>query len=374
MQPGCLSVRGLAVTAAALLLASATAGCGHDSAAASLAAGGTLPPASGTSGCGHKEAIGSLQYSLTVSDHRRTAIVHVPGGYTGSKKLPLVLNLHGSESTALAQEKFSGMDATSDADGFIVAYPQALIQDGPGYDWNIAGEPLVDGSFPPVSAPSDVTFLTRLVPDLAGRYCIDLRRVYATGVSGGGRMASQLACDASGTFAAIGPVAGLRFPSPCPASRAVPVIAFHGTADAIDPFAGHGEPYWTYSVPAAARLWAGQDRCGASPQVTSGSSYSLTKYVGCRGGAVVELYAIRGEGHEWPGGPPMPAVRQASITTARYAPLAAIASPAITASWSAPTAATTSVALTFTERCSDPSNQSPSTRPNPIESISLQSH
>lgn len=85
------------------------------------------------------------------------------------------------------------------------------------------------------------------------------------------------------------------------------MIAFHGTADPIDPFNGHGGQYWTYSVPTAARLWAGQDRCGASPQMTSGSGYSLTKYAGCTGGAVVELYAIRGEGHEWPGGPAMPA-------------------------------------------------------------------
>ena len=299
-------IRGLGVTAATLLLAPAIAGCGQGSAASSLAAGGTLPPASGTSGCGHKEASGSLQYSLTVSDHRRTVIVHVPAGYTGTKKLALVLNLHGSESTARAQEKFSGMDATSDADGFIVAYPQALIPDGTGYDWNIPGQPMVNGKLPPASAPSDVTFLTTLIRDLAGRYCIDLSRVYATGVSGGGRMASQLGCDASDVVAAIAPVAGLRYPSPCPAARPVPVIAFHGTADLIDPFGGNGAAYWTYSVPTAAHLWAGHDHCTASPQATSGHGYHLTRYTGCPGGAEVELYAITGEGHEWPGGPAMP--------------------------------------------------------------------
>ena len=165
-------------------------------------------------------------------------IVHIPAGYTGKSNLALVLNLHGSESTASAQEKFSGMDAAADADHFIVAYPQALIPDGTGYDWNIPGEPMVNGKYPPASAPSDVTFLTTLVRDLAGHYCIDLSRVYATGVSGGGRMASQLGCDASSVFAAIAAVAGLRYPSPCRASWPVPVIAFHGTADPIDPFNG----------------------------------------------------------------------------------------------------------------------------------------
>ncbi len=266
--------KAVATAAAALLLGAATAGCGQNGSAAPLTTAGTLPQASGTtSGCGPKEAGGSLQYTVTVSGHRRTVIVHVPTGYTGKRKLALVLNLHGSQSTARAQEKFSGMDATSDADHFIVAYPQALIADGSGYDWNIPGVPLISGKLPPASAPSDVTFLTTLVRDLAGKYCIDRSRVYATGVSGGGRMASQLACDASTVFAAIAPVAGLRFPSPCPATRAVPVIAFHGTADHIDPFNGNGFPYWTYSVPTAARLWAGHDHCKASPQSTAGHGY-----------------------------------------------------------------------------------------------------
>lgn len=292
---------------AAVAVAAAVAGCHSGRAAAPLVTAGTLRSAAGVSGCGQHRATGSVLYSVTVSGRRRVVIVRVPAGYTGSAKVALVLNLHGSQSTARAQEKFSGMDATADTDGFIVAYPQALIRDGTGNDWNVPGVPLIDGSRPPASAPSDVTFLTSLVADLAGRYCIDLHRVYATGMSGGARMASQLACDASGTFAAIAPVAGLRMASPCPASRAVPVIAFHGTADRIDPFGGHGAPYWTYSVPAAARRWAAKDHCAASPRMTSGAGYTLTTYGGCAGGAVVELYAIRGEGHEWPGGPPMPA-------------------------------------------------------------------
>jgi polyhydroxybutyrate depolymerase len=298
--------RAIASAGAALLLAAAIAACGGQGAGVSAVTADVLQPASGTSGCGHSEASGSLHYALTVTGHRRTVIVHIPAGYTGKRKLALVLNLHGSASTASAEEKFSGMDAAADADHFIVAYPQALIPDGIGYDWNIPGEPMVNGKFPPASAPSDVEFLTTLVRDLAGRYCVDLSRVYATGVSGGGRMASQLACDASGVFAAIAPVAGLRYPSPCPASRPVPVIAFHGTADLIDPFNGNGLGYWTYSVPTAAYLWAGHDRCTASPQSIAGRGYRLTRYSGCAGGTQVELYAITGEGHEWPGGPAMP--------------------------------------------------------------------
>lgn len=227
-------------------------------------------------------------------------------GYTGSRKVALVLNMHGSGSDASEQELFSGMDATSDEDGFIVAYPQGLIAAGGGFDWNIPGVPLFGGSYPPLGSAGDVAFLTGLVPALADRYCIDTSRVYATGVSGGGRMASQLACDSSSVFAAVAPVAGLRLPSPCPATRPVPVIAFHGTADPIDPYDGHGQAYWTYSVPVAAQRWGAKDGCKPTPQITSAAGYTLTTYSGCSGGTMVELYSLTGEGHEWPGGPAMP--------------------------------------------------------------------
>jgi len=309
----CRSLRALAVAAAVTTLIAGCAAAGHAAAAASRPAGGTLKAATGGSGCGQPAAAGSAMYRIQSGGRTRQVIVHVPAHYTGKTKVPLVLNLHGSESTAQAQEAFSGMDATSDADGFIVAYPQALIAAGGGYDWNIPGVPLLGGQNPPANAASDVSFLTGLVHSLAAKYCVNTSRVYATGMSGGGRMASQLGCDASQTFAAVAPVAGLRFPSRCPAARPVPVIAFHGTADDVDPFEGNGQAYWTYSVPTAAQRWAAKDGCRASsPRHVTNTGYLLTEYQGCASGAAVELYAVGGEGHEWPGGPAMPA----SITKA----------------------------------------------------------
>ncbi|MGH9028210.1 MAG: alpha/beta hydrolase family esterase [Acidimicrobiales bacterium] len=242
-----------------------------------------------------------------VSGRRRIVIVHVPTGYDGTAKVPLVLNMHGSGSTASQQEIFTGMDATADADGFIVAYPQGLIKEGSGFDWNVPNEPLVGGGKVPTSAPNDVAFLTSLVGLMEQRYCIDPGRVYATGFSGGARTASQLACDSSSVFAAAAPVSGIRRPTPCPTTRPVPVISFHGTADPVDPYDGHGEAYWTYSVPQAAASWARQDRCFSTPETSQAiAGVTLDLYTGCAGGAVVELYTIAGEGHEWPDGPKLP--------------------------------------------------------------------
>jgi polyhydroxybutyrate depolymerase len=257
-------------------------------------------------GCGARAQTGSSTLTLGIGGHQRTVIVHVPADYSPSRDVALVLNLHGSGSTAAAQEVFSGMDATSDQGSFIVAYPQGLIPSGTGFDWNIPGVPLFGGGNAPRGSANDVAFLTQLVPVLESKYCINPREVFATGMSGGGRMASQLACDASTTFAAVAPVAGLRLPSPCPATRPVPIVAFHGTADPVDPYDGNGQAYWTYSVPTAAVRWAAQDKCAKVATTAHHSGYSLTSYQGCAGGTVVELYSVTGEGHEWPGGPTMP--------------------------------------------------------------------
>ena len=211
-----------------------------------------LPAAAGT----------ALPLDLSIDGRSRQVLVHVPPTYTGRAAVPLVLNMHGSASDAKAQETFSGMDHTADVAGFIVAYPQAVIPEGTGFDWNVPGVPLYSGRAVPSGAADDVAFLTQLVRTLESRYCVDAKRVYATGFSGGARMASQLGCDASTVFAAVAPVSGLRFPSPCNSQRPVPVLSFHGTADRIDPYDGNGKAYWTYSVADAERRWATHDGCG----------------------------------------------------------------------------------------------------------------
>ncbi len=263
--------------------------------------------ASASSGCGRPVSSGTTTTSITVGGRTRLFIVHIPSGYSDTHPTPLVLNLHGSGSTAEQQEGFSGMDATADADTFIVVYPQAIIPSGTGFDWNIPGVPLLGGSPVPAGAANDETFLEDVVSTMRSRACIDPTRVYATGFSGGARMSSQLGCDAATTFAAVAPVSGLRLPAKCDAARPVPVISFHGLLDPVDPYAGHGQAYWTYSVPVAAQRWAAHDGCSPTADTSHPDpGVTLTEYGRCRGDSAVELYTFADEGHEWPGGPKLP--------------------------------------------------------------------
>ncbi len=244
----------------------------------------------------------SRSIHVTVGGVSRTALLHVPANAV--RPAPLVLNLHGSGGTAARQEWDTAMDAVADAHGFIVAYPQAAIALGDGFAWNIPGQPLLDGRSVPSGAADDAPFIRALVETLEHEEGVDPQRVFVTGMSGGGRMTSQLGCELPGLFAAIAPVAGLRFPAACENARAVPVMAIHGTGDRVNPYEGHGGAYWTYGMRDAEQRWAAHNACAGAPEVTPiAPGVTLTAYGQCRGGADVWLYTLAGVGHEWPGGP-----------------------------------------------------------------------
>ena len=275
--------------------------------AAGLAVSAAGAAGSSTQGCTGSGGSRTTTLGVRASGRARVVVVHTPSGYTAKSPVPLVLNLHGSGSSATQQEAFSGMNATADMNSFIVAYPQGAIRSGSGFDWNVPGVPLLGGKAVPSGSANDVAFIAQAITYLEQRYCVDTARVYVTGFSGGARLSSQLGCDLSARIAAIAPVSGLRLPSPCRATRPVPVVSFHGTADPVDPYNGNGQAYWTYSVPVAAQRWAAQDSCSATPSTQAvGPGVQLTEYTGCAGGAVVSLYTISGAGHTWPGGPPLP--------------------------------------------------------------------
>jgi polyhydroxybutyrate depolymerase len=252
----------------------------------------TLPHA----GCDNVPQSGDLDLSVPVRGQVRPVLVHLPAGYTAARPVPLLLSLHGSGSTGTKQEAGTGLDATADEHGFIVAYPQGERPNSTGYAWNIPSTPTFSAS-----GPDDAGFLTALMTVLRHEFCVDPSRVYASGFSGGARMVSQLACIAGARLAGIVAAGGVRAPAPCQAVHPVPVLAFHGTADVSNPFNGHGQPYWTYSVPEAMARWARFDACPAQPR--TGHPYpgvTETDYRDCADGAEVTLYALTGKGHRWP--------------------------------------------------------------------------
>ncbi|GAA0738742.1 alpha/beta hydrolase family esterase [Sphingomonas japonica] len=264
------------------------------------------------SGCGTAHAAGAMRIAVSIPGSSRDVLVHLPRGYDGAQQLPLVLNLHGSGSRGSEQLASSKLAATADAHGFIVAAPDAGIAHDRGFVWNIPGVPTVSGSIPGPGAPDDVAFVRALIDTLDAQLCVDTRRVYATGLSGGGRMASWLGCAAADRIAAIAPVVGLRAgralgedqtrvdTASCTPARAVPVLSFAGAQDRTNPIAGGEGARWGYSMHAAEQRWAAINGCRDAPFVRWIEAGTYAEgYTGCRDGADVTAHVdVAGE-HNW---------------------------------------------------------------------------
>jgi len=233
---------------------------------------------------------------LTPGDHARTLIVdgrarvydvHVPPGYDGSTPMPLVLDFHGFTSNKDEQALVSGMKPLADAEGFIVIHPQGVSD-----SWNggiCCGAAVTQNV-------DDVAFARAIVLATAGEASIDVRRVYATGISNGGAMSHRLGCEAAAVFAAVAPLA---FPLPlaplalCQPVRPIAVLHFAGLDDTLVPYGGGGPA----GVPSAAEsfaYWRDENGCGMGPPdetIVTGASYCET-YTSCAEGVRVGLCSI----------------------------------------------------------------------------------
>jgi polyhydroxybutyrate depolymerase len=251
----------------------------------------------------------------------RAVRLYVPA-VTRAGRLPLVLDLHGSGSNGASQAEQTHLRAIGGRAGFVVAYPEGAVTqpDAPdGHFWNIPGVVLVNGAAVPAGTADDVRFIADTIDQLVAGACVDPRRVYVTGMSGGARMTSLLACTLAMRIAAAAPVDGLRAglpaagdpPRPDPAScqpeRPVPILTFHGSDDPVNPFDGGGGSYWRYSVPAALQRWVELDGCRGAPERRRVAPHvERLRYGHCAAGAEIVLYRIdaprsAGGGHAWPG-------------------------------------------------------------------------
>ncbi len=211
----------------------------------------------------------------------------------------LVVNYHGFSSNAPEQVLLTGMNTVADAKNIIVAYP-----DGVGNGWN-AGTCCSELQPPGVD---DVQFTKDLLSLVESEYCVDPKRIFATGFSNGGFMSHMLGCDMADTFAAIAPVSGvLGIPAAkCTPSRPIPVLDIHGTADPVVPYDGGPAlkllpPIQFASVDASVGFWRTANAC-LSPAVVDYENGDATclRWGDCNGGVDVELCTLVGDGHQWP--------------------------------------------------------------------------
>jgi polyhydroxybutyrate depolymerase len=239
--------------------------------------------------------------TLVSSGQEREYLLYVPKSYDPRKPTALVISMHGGAGWPAMQKDTSRWNTLSESHGFIVVYPSGISGRGPRA-WHMN----------PSGLARDVRFISDLIDTLKAAYNIDSTRVYADGLSNGGGMAFVLSCTLSDRIAAVGMVASAQLlPFDwCTDRRAVPMIAFHGTADRTVPY--HGGKSWVAPVafpdmPTWAADWARRNRCSPNP-VESAAAADVTRleYTDCADAAAVVLYTVMGGGHSWPGGGPLP--------------------------------------------------------------------
>jgi polyhydroxybutyrate depolymerase len=95
------------------------------------------------------------------------------------------------------------------------------------------------------------------------------------------------------------------------------VLAFHGTADPMVPYAGGA-----YFSGDAVAKWAAFDGCGTRATTTTvAADVERVLYPDCRGSAALELYRVLGGGHTWPGASAVSTARLGPTTTSIERPL-----------------------------------------------------
>ena len=230
--------------------------------------------------------------------------LYVPAIYTRTTgAVPLLLNLHGYGSNNLEQENYGDFRAIADTANFLVVHPNGVFDAANNRNWNTFG--------PRGTGVDDVAFLSALIDTLASRYRVDLNRVYSTGMSNGGFMSYELACQLGNRVAAIASVTGSMTAgrlAGCTGTRPVPVLEIHGTADLTVPYTG-GTLLQFVAIPTLLNSWVQRNGCNPTPTVTAvpdintadGCTAERSVWSGGRNGSVVEHFRIIGGGHTWPG-------------------------------------------------------------------------
>jgi polyhydroxybutyrate depolymerase len=240
--------------------------------------------------------------TIVSSGQTRRYLLYVPRSYDRTKPTPLVISMHGAGGWPVQQMELSQWNRVADEQGFIVVYPSGVESAGPRI-WHVGPGP---------GLMKDARFISELIDKLEADYNIDPARIYANGLSNGGGMSFVLSCTMSDRIAAVGLVASAQtLPWRwCTDRRPVPMIAFHGTADPLAPYRGGSTWISEKAFPDIATWsanWARRNRCGPrSIESAVAADVTRREYTNCADAAAVVLYTIRGGGHSWPGGKPMP--------------------------------------------------------------------
>lgn len=261
-------------------------------------------------------------------------LVYTPSTYRPGHKTPLVVMVHGCNTSALQQARANRYHPIAEREHFLVMYPDNAHVSGSdrGQCWKW---------FDPQSQQrdsGDPAIIAGMTREVMQNWDVDPERVYVMGMSSGAMMTSIMLATYPDLYAAGGIMAGCAYravacvaptyPAVEPVAqeavlaqqqmgsraRVVPTIVLHGDADGTVPPANAANvvDQWLQTdnlvtsgsangpiarTPAAHR----------TGQVSGGRSYDVDSFTDPQGCLVAEKWTVHGMDHYWSGGSQDPA-------------------------------------------------------------------
>ena len=221
----------------------------------------------------------------------------------------LVFVCHGYTGTAEGIMDYSEFNQVADAHGFAVCYPQGIEDSFGSTFFNVGYD------FQNNETVDDVAYVTNLAAHLQENNSLDPEKVFCTGLSNGGDFCYMLACQASETFMAVAPVAGMILQDimdDCNPNNPIPVFEIHGTNDNVTYYEGdpnNDDDWGAYpDLPSTIDFFIelnGLDQVTTEelPNIDTGDGSTVTAQIATSDSSPNEVwfYTVNGGGHDWPG-------------------------------------------------------------------------
>jgi polyhydroxybutyrate depolymerase len=218
-------------------------------------------------------------------------ITHYPAGLDPNTPVPLVFVAHGFTMSGAVMQQLTGFDSVSDANKFVVVYPDG---DGGATPWNVGDNTCLPGAAVDAAGADSFGYLDAMRAAVEGDQCIDPKKIFITGFSMGGYFTHNVLCQRGNELVrAGGPHSGGTYPGDCPGAP-VPIFIMHGDADTFIDYVNCGQGARDY--------WLQRNKCGTQFDTKMVMGGSCDWYKDCDPNGQTVFCSFNGVGHAWAGG------------------------------------------------------------------------
>jgi poly(hydroxyalkanoate) depolymerase family esterase len=240
-------------------------------------------------------------------------LYYIPEGL--EKPAPLVVVLHGCTQSAAGYDQGSGWSRLADRHGFALLFPEQTRANNPNlcFNWFSASDSQ--------RGMGEAASIRAMVDAMRARHGIDSKRIFVTGLSAGGAMASVMLATYPELFAGGAIIAGIPYGCASGVAEAFQCMGGRAQADTAElaenvrRASSHKGPWPRISVwqgsedrtvmpsnaDAIVRQWAALHGLGEEPTRTERvAGYPRRVWTGADGIELIEEYEITGMAHGTP--------------------------------------------------------------------------